>query len=200
MADDAADLMARWRQGDQQAATELFQRYTDRLIGLARSRLSSCLAQRLDPEDVVQSAMRSFFSGTREGRYQLERGGDLWQLLVSITLHKLHKKVRRNTALKRDPGREQSFEAEANGPDLVDLLLAREPSPIEAVALVDEVEQVMRRLQPGPRRMLELRLQGYNLEEIAAATQKGVTTVRRALKEIKQAFERLYRETLGPPS
>jgi DNA-directed RNA polymerase specialized sigma24 family protein len=143
--------------------------------------------------------MRSFFSGTREGRYQLEHGGDLWQLLVSITLHKLHKKVRRNTALKRDPGREQSFTAGTDGPHPADLLSSGGPSPIEAVALVDEVEQVMRRLQPAQRSMLELRLQGYNLEEIATATQKGVTTVRRALKEIKQAFEHLYRESLDPP-
>ena len=35
----------------------------------------------------MQSAYRSFFVGVREGRYALERGGDLWRLLVALTLH-----------------------------------------------------------------------------------------------------------------
>src|SRR5262245_34891463 len=85
---DAA-LVARWQKGDQAAAAELFQRYAGRLVALARSQLSDKLAQRVDPEDVVQSVYRSFFVDSREGRYQVERGGDLWQLLVTMTLHKL---------------------------------------------------------------------------------------------------------------
>src|SRR5262245_39684709 len=99
--DKASDLVQRWRGGDQAAAAELFRRYADRLIALARSRMSQRLAQRVDPEDVVQSAYRSFFANTREGRYALDRGGDLWQLLVTITLHKLQHQVRRNNRQKR---------------------------------------------------------------------------------------------------
>ena len=38
-------LLARCRNGDQQAAAELFRRYADRLIALARSRLSARLAR-----------------------------------------------------------------------------------------------------------------------------------------------------------
>src|SRR5438132_1018442 len=67
--DDAADLMAQWRQGDQQAAAVLFQRYSGRLIELVRRRLSNRLNQRFDPEDVVQSAYRSFFAHARDGEY-----------------------------------------------------------------------------------------------------------------------------------
>src|SRR5436305_1291848 len=95
-ADEAAALVARWRAGDQQAAAELFRRYADRLIALARSRLSARLARRIDPEDVVQSAYRSFFGDTRAGRYDVGRAGDLWQLLVTITLHKVQLQVKRN--------------------------------------------------------------------------------------------------------
>src|SRR5262249_45888213 len=63
----------------QPAASELFQRYAGRLIALARSRLSTKVSKRVDPEDVVQSAYRSFFAGARDGCYDLERGGDVWQ-------------------------------------------------------------------------------------------------------------------------
>lgn len=188
MADQASiDLVARWRNGDQQAATELFHRYATQLIAIASGRLSARLAQRIDPEDVVQSAYRSFFAAAQAGRYDLERGGDLWGLLVSITLHKLHHQVRWNSASKRAVGREQVL-----GKDnhlLAAALLAQEPSPVEAVALADEVEQLMRGLELVDRRIFELRLQGYNLEEIAAETQRSERTVCRVLDRIKLQLE-----------
>jgi RNA polymerase sigma factor (sigma-70 family) len=178
----AEDLLARWRQGDQQAATELFRRYADRLIALARSRLSAQLARRVDPEDAVHSAYRSFFADVREGRYQVERGGDLWQLLVTITLNKVQHQVERHTSQKRAVNREQHYGSE----DSLVALGAREPSPAEALVLTDQVEQLMRPLDAAQRRMLELRLQGYNLEEIAATAQCSEATVRRLLDRIKR--------------
>src|SRR6516165_3386835 len=98
---EASELLARWQNGDQAAATELFRRYAARLIALAKSRLSARLSNRVDPEDVVQSVYRSFFAESRDGRYQLERGGDLWQLLVTITLHKLANQANRLETGKR---------------------------------------------------------------------------------------------------
>ena len=71
----AHQLLERIREGDEQAATELFDRYVDRLIELARSRLSPKLARRLDPEDVVQSACRSFFRLARADRCELVSQG-----------------------------------------------------------------------------------------------------------------------------
>src|SRR5215831_19156169 len=164
----SGNLVARWRQGDQRAADELFRRYTNRLVLLARSRLPGKLAQRTAAEDVVQSVYRVFFSRAREGRYDLERGGDLWRLLVTITLHKLHHQVDRSTTAKRDLGREQNFGSEDSLLGLQAHLQSHEPSPVEAIALADQLEQTMRRLEPFQRRILELRLQGFNVEEVAA--------------------------------
>src|SRR5262249_12637505 len=156
-ADRSGVLVARWRAGDQQAAAELFRRYANRLIALAKSRLSDKLAGRVDPEDVVQSVYRSFFSDTREGRYDLERGGDLWQLLVTITLHKLNDHVKHNTAGKRAHGRQQNFGSEDSLLGMQAHLSSRKPSPLEAAALAEELEQLMSRLESAHRRMLERR-------------------------------------------
>jgi RNA polymerase sigma-70 factor, ECF subfamily len=185
VSDPSIDLLQRWRQGDQQAAGELFHLYGERLIALARSRISERLARRLDPEDVVQSACRSFFGGARDGRYSPQHGGDLWSLLVAITLNKLHVQVRRNQAAKRAPEREQAECQVADADYLATELLAREPTPLEAVALTDEVEQLMRNLGALEQRMLELRLQGYNMDEIGAATGRTERTVRRTLEQVK---------------
>src|SRR5262245_48945137 len=84
---DLLHLLARWRDGDQQAATDLYQRYADRLIALARNYLSAKVAPRLDAEDVVQSVVRSFFHRARAGRFAVDQSDELWRLLVAITLH-----------------------------------------------------------------------------------------------------------------
>jgi RNA polymerase sigma-70 factor (ECF subfamily) len=190
--DHSGMLLARWRQGDQQAASELFRRYADRLVALAKSRLSRKMAQRVDPEDVVQSVYRTFFADSREGRYELERGGDLWQLLVTITLHKLQHQVTHASARKRAVERDRNFGSEDSLFGIQADVLAQNPSPVEAVALSELLELVMRQLDPRERRMLELRLQGCNLEEIARQTQLSRRTVRRTLKEVKERLERWH--------
>lgn len=189
------DLVARWRQGDQVAASELFRRYAGRLIALTRSRLSDKLASRVDPDDVVQSAYRSFFSNARDGRYDVQTGLDLWALLVTITLHKVQDQIERLSTQKRAIDREHTFGSEDSLHGLQAHVLAGEPSPVEAVALTDEVERVMRGLEPVQRRMLELRLQGYNVAEIASETQRSECTVRRFMKWIRQE---LQQSGLGP--
>src|SRR5262245_66141692 len=105
-------LLAQWREGDPQAAGRLFHRYAERLTALARSRLTARMGRRFDPEDVVQSVYCSFFKAAGEGRFDLQRGGDLWRLLVAITLNKLHLRVRRNQSGKRAIAKEGPLENE----------------------------------------------------------------------------------------
>ena len=191
MDDRSGDLLARWRTGDQQAAAALFGRYADRLIALVRSRLSAKFNQRLDAEDVVQSVYRTFFADARDSRFELQRGGDLWRLLVTIALHKLQHQVKKNLRGKRTVDRQEPLGTADSLGDLPSPMPAADPapSPLEAAALADELEQLMRGLEPLHRRILELRLQGYNLDEIAAATDRSERTVRRVLERIKEQLE-----------
>jgi RNA polymerase sigma factor (sigma-70 family) len=182
----SAELIARWRAGDEQAASALWLRYAEQLIALARTRLSRKLARHVDPEDLVLSAYRSFFVAARSDRYVLQQSGDLWRLLVAITLHKLQNQFRRHSARKRDMGQESSIEDNNN---LVKLF-AREPSPDEAATLTDELERLMGQIKPSARSILELCLQGYQVHEIAAATGKHEGTVRRNLQQVKEYLKK----------
>lgn len=190
MVDDVSiKLMARWQAGDQQAAEELFRRYSNQLIALARSRLSPKLARRIDPEDVVQSAYRSFFAGAREGQYDIQRGGEVWKLLVTIALCKLRNQAKHHTADKRSIHAEQPFGSEDSLLGIRAEAFAQAPAPVAALALVDELEGVMRDLEPLERRILELRLQGHTQYEISSQTGRSVASVCRTLAWVKQLLE-----------
>jgi len=101
------ELLQRYRDGEDDAAAEMFSRYVKRLISLVRKRVSGKLQRRIDPEDVIQSAYRSFFVSARDDRYVLSRAGDLWRLLAAIALNKLHRQVERHTAQRRNISSEQ---------------------------------------------------------------------------------------------
>jgi RNA polymerase sigma factor (sigma-70 family) len=176
-------LLERFRNGDERAAAAIFTRYFERLTLLARSRLSPRLARRTDPEDIVMSVYRSFFIGARSGRFALVRGGDLWRLLASITRHKLSRQARHQMAACRSVEIELPL-------DSAELARCRalddEPTPEDAVALADELEWAFSRMNALGRRVLELRLQGAQLSEIARDTGRSERTVRRTLATIRE--------------
>ena len=184
VSDPSTELLDRYRQGDEAAAAELYRRYAERLAIVARGQLSGKLASRLDPQDVVQSAYRSFFIRAREGEYALRRSGDLWRLLVGILRHKLLSQVERHSAVRRSFRLEERYDAE--GQPLAEAeALAREPSPEEAALAAELLAAIMTDLTPAHRRVLELRLQDCTLDEIAAQTGRSERTVRRWLESIK---------------
>lgn len=182
---DSFALLERWREGDQLAAAELFERYAERLLALAHRRLAAGLAPRLDPEDVIQSVYGSFFAGARNGRFVLQRSGDLWRLLVAITLHKVRRQMEHHTADKRSVAREAADSAAG----ICFEPPAREPSPAEAAVLAETLETLFLDLRPVQRQMVELRLQGHTITEIAGVTGRSLATVERLLRQVKERLE-----------
>ena len=62
-------LAKRVKNGDQEAAHVLYQRYARRVFGLVDSKLGAKLRTTTDAEDVVQSVFRSMFRGVQTGTY-----------------------------------------------------------------------------------------------------------------------------------
>ena len=82
---DPRVLAERCRLGDEDACRQLFDCYVERLVALARRRISQRLASRVDPEDIVQSVFRTFFGRLKAGRFRLEEQDDLCKLLMRST-------------------------------------------------------------------------------------------------------------------
>ena len=184
---DPSSLLAALSSGDDQAAKIVFDRYVGRLIGLARKRLSARLSQRLDPEDVVQSAFRSFFRKAGKGEFVVDDPGDLWRLLVVITLNKLRRNVEHHTAAKRNMGRESAQSDDDQGDQGPTAnVQGRVDAPDAAIEIHEELVLLMHDFSEEQRRIVELRLQGYQIEEIASDVSKSERTVRRTMERLKQ--------------
>jgi RNA polymerase sigma-70 factor (ECF subfamily) len=184
MSDDlpTAELLQRLRAGDPQAAEQLFARYARRLTRLAEQHLSRKLAGRLDGEDVVQSVFRTFFRRGAEGEFTLDSSAQLWRLLVKITVLKARAKGRYHSADRRDAGAEHPGDSDGWLPEA----LAHEPGPEEAAILVDQVEALLRGLPPLHARVLECRLQGHNVSDVAEQLGVSRQTVHRVLNLLQQ--------------
>ena len=192
MADDAsfADLVTRLRAGDEGAAALVVDQYACRLVALARARLNPRILRKEDPEDVLQSVFKSFFLRCAGGQFRLGSRDDLWGLLVSLTLHKCGHRADYFQAARRDVRREAAAAPPAEGsrPDWE--ALAREPTPVEAAVLGETVERLLADLEPRPRQIVQLSLEGEGTPQISARLGVSERTVQRVLNGVRDRLER----------
>jgi RNA polymerase sigma-70 factor (ECF subfamily) len=189
--DDAFALfLAQLRAGDSDAALEVFRRFSSQLIALARSRFAHRFRFKVDPEDVVQSAYKSFFHRYGQGELRADNWSCLWGLLTLITLRKCSERVAYHRAGRRDIRREVS--ARPGGSRTVPSLEApgREPTPHEAVELSETVERLLAGLDDDERPVIELSLQGYSVREISQRLERAERSVRRIRERVRCRLER----------
>ena len=187
-------LLERFQKGDREAAALLYARYAERLRALTRRKSSSALACRLDPDDIVQSVFRNFFHAAREGGYDIPPGEDLWKLLLVIALNKIRARGTFHRAAKRDVRRTRRIDG------LDPYTLAKEnPYGQSALAFLRLVaEEALAQLPPLQRRIVELRIQGYQVHEIAEQTGRSLRTVERTLQHCRQQLASFLRDHEPP--
>jgi RNA polymerase sigma factor (sigma-70 family) len=181
---NSRELLDLYNASHHEAANAIFDRYVIRLIALVRSRIGRRLGRRIDAEDVVQSAYRSFFVHAKNNEYQLAHAGDLWGLLARITLNKLYGQIEKHTAAKRSIANEEQADAISASAE------APEPSPAEVVAIVEELHLIVKDLPPPQQQVLTSYLQGQSITEISHSVGKAERTVRRMLSSAKGSIEK----------
>jgi RNA polymerase sigma-70 factor (ECF subfamily) len=176
------DLLDRFQRGDREAAGQLYDRYAERLRALTRRKSSTALACRLDPDDIVQSVFRNFFHAAREGGYDVPPGEDLWKLLLVIALNKIRARGTFHRAAKRDVRRTRRIDG------MDPYTLAKEnPHGQAAVTFLRLVAQeALEQLPPLQRKIVELRVDGYQVHEIAKMTGRSLRTVERTLQHCRK--------------
>jgi RNA polymerase sigma-70 factor (ECF subfamily) len=182
------ELLNRWRAGDEDAARQLFDLYVDRLLALARQRISQRLASRVDPEDVVQSVFRTFFNRAKDGQFHIEEPDDLIKLLARITVHKTFRQIAFHRAAKRNLNLETGHGDEAQNQLLN--LLDRGPTPDNANEFLDQLEHFLSELRFEDRQIIELRMQGYKDVEIAKKLNISDRKIRRLMERVRGLAEK----------
>jgi RNA polymerase sigma-70 factor (ECF subfamily) len=176
------------------ANREVFEHFTRRLIGLARAHLDVRLQHKIDPEDIVQSAYKSFFIRYREGALAAEGWNGLWGLLTVIALRKCADRVRYYRAECRDISRETTAAEGTEDAEPWRDALGREPTPDQAAVLAETVERLLRDLKKDERAIVELSLQGYSTQEISERLGRACRSVRRLRERVRMQLERQHTE------
>src|SRR3954469_3790725 len=176
-----SSLVRRFRAGEDDAATKLYKRYAERLHRLAQRNTGADLARRFDAEDVVQSVFRTFFRRLRTGLYDLPAGDELWRLLLVISLNKIRTLAVFHRAQKRNVGATVAPDTALLGQ------LADETSDNLAVASLKMViGEVLEDLPEVQQSIIVRRIEGCQVEEIAAETGRSKRTVERVMQDFRE--------------
>ncbi|RIK74615.1 MAG: sigma-70 family RNA polymerase sigma factor [Planctomycetota bacterium] len=182
-------LVRRFRHGEQDAATELYLRYADRLEKLAQRQTGRDLGPRVDAEDVVQSVFRTFFRRAAQGQYDLPAGEELWRLILVIALNKIrqlgihHRAAKRSTERTKPVDRWDAIERGGDGKDATAL------ATLEIV-----VDELLSQLPEAHRTMIVLRIEGHEVAEIAERTERSQRSVERVLQNFRQQLSALIHD------
>lgn len=182
-------LLRRFRRGSQDAATQLYLRYAHRLRALAQVQCSPDLVPRVEVDDLVQSIFSSFFRRASTGYYDVPVGEELWRLFLVIALNKIRAKGAFHRAAKRDVRRTRSGEA------FEQAMALAATDDVAAYSLLElTIDEALQRLPAEHKQMIELRIAGHGVAEIARQTGRSKRTVERILQEARKQLAELLDE------
>ena len=193
MSNSFAEFLARLHNQDDAAAQQLFERFTRQLLALALQHIDAGLRHKVDPEDIVQSAYKSFFFRYGDGNLTVVNWNSLWGLLTLITVRKCAERAAYHHAECRDAAREVAPRGEEAAPWPEPF--GCEPTPLEAAVLSETVGQLLSSLDEEERPVLELSLQGYTTREISERLGRAERTVRLLREGVRHRLERMRRES-----
>ncbi|GAA4467467.1 protein kinase domain-containing protein [Novipirellula rosea] len=172
-------LLRQWKLGDERAAEVLFDRYAIRLVALVASRLNRRYRSTIAPEEVVQSALGSFFDAVKHSRIHASGNVSLWRLLATFARRKMARSIERQAAAKRG--------GDQNRISLDDVLSA--PIDDRNESDDDEAGQFLKTLRAelpeSLRVIVEGLLIGQTQREIADSLGIDERTVRRRLSRVR---------------
>lgn len=173
------------RQGDAVAAEHLWQRYFQQLMTQARLRMSNLDRGGYDEEDAAISTFHILCTKLQEGHYAtLSDRDELWQLMLTVLIRKVGRRVKYQQAAKRTNGQPKS----SPGAPSIDEL----PAATNEVISEECFELIALLKDPNLEKVALLKFEGYTNEEIAHKLNRTRRTIQRMLNLIRN----LWQETL----
>jgi DNA-directed RNA polymerase specialized sigma24 family protein len=181
--------------GSQEAANQLWQRYYQELVELARKRLGSTPRRMSDEEDVALSVLRCLYDGAARGQFAaLVNRQELWQLLAAITVRKVIDHKRHLTKQKRGGGRVRGDSVLQGGDNDrgntgFDELVGDDATPEVEMIAAEEFQRLMVLLDDDRlRQIAQYKLDGFMNEEIGRRLGLACRSIERKLQRIRQVW------------
>ena len=191
---DITRWLPKLAEGDQRAAEEIWRGSIDKLMRLARNRLAGLPRRSADEEDIVVTAMKSFFRGVEAGRFsKLRSRDDFWKVLYTITARKVVALQRCQLAAKRGSGQvrgESVFaQLDADGDEGIARITAEEPSPEMAAEMAEMCRTLLDQLGDDTLKTITImRLEGFTNNEIAEKLDRTPRSIERKLQRIRNIW------------
>ena len=176
--------------GNSLAAREIWQRYYQRLVGMARQRLRGRQRQLADEEDIAISVFESFYRAAENGRFpDLSGRDDLWRLLLRMAARKIIDQQRRNETVRR--GGEETIQPivskSPDGEDAIIQVIGDDPSPDMVLMMTESCEELLEHLGDETLQKIAIaKMEGYSNAEIAEQLGRSERTIERRLHLIRE--------------
>lgn len=173
--DDVGKLVKLAHEGDPDALNDLFARYHQTMVEVARRKLGPRLRLKEDPDDLAQTTFRE---ATRDfSRYQYQGQGSLLRWLVQILQNKIRDKAEFYSAGKRDLSRERAMDGGTGDGE-------SDPTPRDFVSSDLSVTRVVQRDE-------NFELLRESLGELSEEHRKAISLVFFEGLQLREAGERM---------
>jgi RNA polymerase sigma factor (sigma-70 family) len=186
--DDFAQVFERARAGDQEAISQLVSDFESELRIIARNRLGPALRPYLDSMDLVVSVQKSLLKGIRQDRFDVSSRERLMGLVVVMLRRKVARYWRRHRQQVRNE------QTESVGGELVDIILSlsdTQEDPVQQVSHREQIDGVLRRLDPVERELIKLRLEGNSTADAARALNVDADVLRVRLSRLRRRLSEI---------
>lgn len=172
--DPLQSLLERLNKGDDAAAEDLFVAYEPYLRIVVRRMLPTTLRSKFDSVDVVQSVWGDLLRGFRDAGWRFASPAHLKAFLIKAT---------RNRFLSRQRHFRPQLENETPLTGL-EAISSSDPIPEDLAQAGELWQRLLDLCTPAQRELLDLKRQGFALNEIAARTGYHPSSIRRVLYDL----------------
>lgn len=181
--DPSDDLLQ--QAADESSLAELIRRHEAEIRRVARLRLGPLLRPYLDSVDLVQSVYVELLRGIRQHKLDVSDVDRLVSLSATIIQQKVAHLWRRLQRRKQLHGKLDGLR------ELAQTLVfahAAPPDPSTEAARREQVQQLLARLQPVDRRLIQLRLEGFTTAEAARQLELDGDVLRVRLSRLRKTL------------